>query len=317
MGKLVVVDGAILRCDKGALPSPLKVTTPFTSFTGSALTATITDKEPGDNIKPFGICAITKKTCHPITPSPWQPGESSVFGACLIPILCEDSFLTCSVGGIIQIQSPGQSFFTVDSQNQVIYDELGVPIGFIRYGVDDEDGIPRATATYHDADGNVVGKETEDPVMLENGIGSGLRPLASKLLGKGVTKSKVGVALFGAARRTISRRIPAAIREKLERRAAEKVARRVTQPGARHGGTYRNYVGRPSNQIQKGIRSMEKEIAEHKDKIANPEKYIRNFRKLDPRQQKALVREKWPNDIIGLRERKAVLERILRERGGG
>jgi len=63
-----------------------------------------------------------------------------------------------------------------------------------------------------------------------------------------------------------------------------------------------------------GIKSLEKQIAEHQEKIANPEKYIPNFRQLNPRQQEALITEKWLGDIQRQMEQKDILEGILRGR---
>lgn len=61
---------------------------------------------------------------------------------------------------------------------------------------------------------------------------------------------------------------------------------------------------------------MKKEIAEHTDKIANPEKYIPDFKKLDPRQQEALLNKKWPSNIARQLEQLNILEGLLKQLGG-
>ena len=90
--------------------------------------------------------------------------------------------------------------------------------------------------------------------------------------------------------------------------------------GGKHSGFYKNNVNRSSQEIQKGIQSLEKQIREHERLIKSPEKTMRELNKgdwlkLDPRQQEALLKKKWPSDIIRQREQKNILEGILKERG--
>lgn len=90
---------------------------------------------------------------------------------------------------------------------------------------------------------------------------------------------------------------------------------RTAKEGGKHGNFYNQYTTKKTEEIQKGIRSIEKQIAEHEDKIANPQKYIENFSKLDPRQQEALINRKWPSDIERQKEQLDILKGILGERG--
>lgn len=48
--------------------------------------------------------------------------------------------------------------------------------------------------------------------------------------------------------------------------------------------------------------------------IKKPEKYIPNFKNLDPRQQEALINKKWPSDIQRQKEQKQISEGILKEK---
>ena len=91
---------------------------------------------------------------------------------------------------------------------------------------------------------------------------------------------------------------------KAERAAGEKDI-------VRHDGFRKNYAGHPKAELQKGITSIEKQIAEHQDKIVNPEKHIPNWRNLDPRQRQALVTKKWPSDIQRQKEQLAILKSLL------
>ncbi|MEZ4736343.1 MAG: hypothetical protein R3E79_55360 [Caldilineaceae bacterium] len=89
----------------------------------------------------------------------------------------------------------------------------------------------------------------------------------------------------------------------------------VAKSGGRHSGFYANHLTDTSQQLQKGVRSLEAQIAEHYDKIANPRKYIPEWDDLDPRQQKHLVETKWLKDIERQQEQKDILQGILNERG--
>lgn len=71
----------------------------------------------------------------------------------------------------------------------------------------------------------------------------------------------------------------------------------IAEEGGRHAGFLKTYAGKSPVELQKGIASLEKQIAEHQTKIANPENFIPNFKQLDPRQQKALLESKWPIDM--------------------
>jgi tetratricopeptide (TPR) repeat protein len=82
----------------------------------------------------------------------------------------------------------------------------------------------------------------------------------------------------------------------------------------RHVKMVRDYLDKPAKEVQKGINSYEKQIAFHKDKIANPKKHYPDWDKLDPRQREALVNKKWPAEILGYEEQKNVLQSILNER---
>lgn len=82
--------------------------------------------------------------------------------------------------------------------------------------------------------------------------------------------------------------------------------------GGKHSGFLRNYQGRPPEELRKGITSLKKQIAEHQDKIAHPERHIPDWSSLDPRQRDALVNKKWPSDIQRQTEQLDILEALLK-----
>jgi hypothetical protein len=84
----------------------------------------------------------------------------------------------------------------------------------------------------------------------------------------------------------------------------------------RHAGFLNNHLNRTVKELKKGITSFEKQIIFHEEKILNPSKHIKNWHELDPRQQKALIDKKWPDDIKRLTEQKDILKSILNEKIG-
>ncbi len=118
MAKQVVVRGATLKCSGSGPVSFLMVLPTLMAMVDGAEVATIDDHRPVVNIIPFGPCSFKGgQPCVPVTPSPWAPGEMTVqFG--LRPVLDIRSHLKCELGGLITIQSSGQSnpFFAVDSE---------------------------------------------------------------------------------------------------------------------------------------------------------------------------------------------------------
>lgn len=87
----------------------------------------------------------------------------------------------------------------------------------------------------------------------------------------------------------------------------------IAAEGGKHAGFLRNYAAKSADELRRGVASLEREIAIHIDKIKNPEKYIEGFKKLDLRQQKALLEKKWPGDIQRQREQLEIVKRLLEE----
>jgi hypothetical protein len=94
--------------------------------------------------------------------------------------------------------------------------------------------------------------------------------------------------------------------------APPKSALEIAEVGGKHAGFLKNYQGKSPEELRRGIASLQKQIALHKDKIANPDKHIPNWSSLDPRQQEALVQKKWPSDIQRQAEQLDILEGLLK-----
>jgi hypothetical protein len=99
--KSYIPQGVFLLCDKGVLPTPLLVTSaPTVDFLGTNV-ATELDRDPGKNIIPFGVCALTQTPCTPL-PLFWNPVQNDVVVHGARPLL-EDSKLPCTKGGSISV----------------------------------------------------------------------------------------------------------------------------------------------------------------------------------------------------------------------
>jgi hypothetical protein len=125
MGQQVCL-GAMTRCSFGAAPSTLMVMPLNQVYTGTPA-ANVMDHQPLVNVLPFGLCrsmsnplvaaataaamgSLVPMPCIPVTSAPWSPGSPTV----LIgnqPALNNSSKLSCTWGGVIGIDMPGQ--FTV------------------------------------------------------------------------------------------------------------------------------------------------------------------------------------------------------------
>ncbi|MFV0304023.1 MAG: DUF4280 domain-containing protein, partial [Moheibacter sp.] len=102
-----VTDSTQLKCDKGTTPAPLTVTSQTFMKIQRRLQATEQDKQPNVNIKPFGICTITKSGCSP-SPIKWQ--DTSPFQIDGKKELLDTSTCPCAVGGKISIVKSNQNF---------------------------------------------------------------------------------------------------------------------------------------------------------------------------------------------------------------
>lgn len=102
-GDRYVTDGALLRCDKGVLITPLTVL-PRPSRVNGRFQANTLDCVPVVNIKPFGVCAITQGPCLPpmLFWTGAHPGGRTIGPGPAAPLL-ESSVCQCGLGGRIGI----------------------------------------------------------------------------------------------------------------------------------------------------------------------------------------------------------------------
>jgi hypothetical protein len=116
MAGLVVVEGAVLTCPLGS-PSTasLIVLSQKSETIDGMLVATIADCGSLVNVPTFGTCNLlsaqtsgAETTCIPTLVGTWTPGAAShaIDG---VPALTETDIITCSYGGTIMVEDPGQT----------------------------------------------------------------------------------------------------------------------------------------------------------------------------------------------------------------
>ena len=88
----------------------------------------------------------------------------------------------------------------------------------------------------------------------------------------------------------------------------------TAKSGGEHAGTYKTYSSKTNKELEKSIKSQQKNIDIHNDKIANPDKYVSDFYKKDKRYQEGLIK-RWKNEVSIYEAEKEILEGILIEKG--
>lgn len=106
-GEEFLVRGATLNCSEGSSPSKLNLPACHGVYAGDLPMANMGDQQVGTNIMPFGTCKVKKGPCSPAIGGPWQKPQpkTSINGQKAITM---DSFLVCTVGGLIEPQNSGQ-----------------------------------------------------------------------------------------------------------------------------------------------------------------------------------------------------------------
>jgi hypothetical protein len=88
----------------------------------------------------------------------------------------------------------------------------------------------------------------------------------------------------------------------------------IAKSGGRHGGIYRSNQNARIPEIEKSIRSLQKQIASHEEKIINPNAFVKNG--TSDTETGYLVNSYWPKEILNFRQQMDVLNGILSERSG-
>ncbi len=118
--KRYIPHNSFLACDKGTLPTLLKVTHHNNTAIYGVPLASEADFIPNENITPFGTCSITGSACT-IDPIYWDKCNENV-KVNGYKLVYEDACLLCKKGGKVNV-----SFDTPMSILQLMAEELGDP----------------------------------------------------------------------------------------------------------------------------------------------------------------------------------------------
>ncbi len=85
----------------------------------------------------------------------------------------------------------------------------------------------------------------------------------------------------------------------------------IAKNGGKHADLIERYGNVSNKELQKSIKSYEKQIAKHKDKIANPSKHCPDWETMDLRHKESLVEVNWPAEIELYNEQRDIVQSIL------
>jgi uncharacterized protein RhaS with RHS repeats len=92
---------------------------------------------------------------------------------------------------------------------------------------------------------------------------------------------------------------------------AAKGATQIAQEGGRHAGQFQQFLKQTPDQLQRTIRSFDKQIAKHEGWIADPTSKVPNFSQLRPEHQQNLIHH-WKQDIVRHQELRSIAQDVLK-----
>lgn len=102
-----LVQGAKLSCNQGSVQTLCMLPLPHGVYYHNKSMLRVSDCQVGVNILPFGLCTITQKPCLPAITGQWmKPHNKAQING--VSAITTDSFLVCSLGGMIEPQNSGQ-----------------------------------------------------------------------------------------------------------------------------------------------------------------------------------------------------------------
>lgn len=93
----------------------------------------------------------------------------------------------------------------------------------------------------------------------------------------------------------------------------EQSAYDVARTGGRHAGLLRTYQGKSTAEIQRALRSYERQVELHRQKMSYPEQFVQDWAHKSLRVQRGLLQH-WQEDLARNRELAEVMRGILQER---
>ena len=92
---------------------------------------------------------------------------------------------------------------------------------------------------------------------------------------------------------------------------ATRSATQIARGGGRHSGQLNQFLKQTPEQLQKTIRSFDKQIARHERWIKDPTSKVKNFSELRPGHQQNLIHH-WQQDIVRHQELKSIAQDVLK-----
>jgi hypothetical protein len=89
----------------------------------------------------------------------------------------------------------------------------------------------------------------------------------------------------------------------------------IAKTGGRHSGYLKTMANADLKSIRSAIRSYEKNVVEHVDKLSNPSKHIKNWDKLSDRQKAGYIKH-WQDDLKRNQELRDLMKGLYNERTG-
>jgi hypothetical protein len=88
----------------------------------------------------------------------------------------------------------------------------------------------------------------------------------------------------------------------------------IARAGGRHARLLRIYERKSATEIQRALRSYERQVELHRQKIHSPEQFVQDWRTLRSHVQSGLLRH-WQEDLVLNQELVEIMRGLLRERG--
>lgn len=87
----------------------------------------------------------------------------------------------------------------------------------------------------------------------------------------------------------------------------------VAKAGGRHAGLLQTYQGKSTREIQRAMRSYERQVELHRQKMRHPEQFVEAWDQKNSHAQRRLLRH-WQDDLTRNQELAEVMRGILQER---
>lgn len=158
----------------------------------------------------------------------------------------------------------------------------------------------------------------EETLVLETAAGVGNTARAGEIINTAKTSAFLGEELGFTAKEMGHLKQAGKLEQAFDSACESWLAKTPSEAyiTAKNGGKHARLIDfeqRSVREVQKSIKSLEKQIVKHQDKIANPSKYCPDWDTIDPRRKNALINKRWPAEIQCFTEEREILQTILEQ----